>query len=159
MKRFNLIIIIIFLFTFSGCIEQNLENDNKKNGYIVYNIGSLPEDLLMFNNAVNFQRDLLYALFEGLVVMDKNSAIMPALAESWSISSDGIEYTFNLREDAKWNDGTPIIAEDFVKFFSEILSPKADNTAASQLNCIYGVEEYYKGKIKFVNFLLLKRLD
>lgn len=50
---------------------------------------------------------------DGLMQMDKDGAAVPALAESFDVSEDGLTYTFHLR-DAKWNNGTPVTANDFV---------------------------------------------
>ena len=50
---------------------------------------------------------------DGLMQMDKDGAAVPALAESFDVSDDGLTYTFHLR-DAKWNNGTPVTANDFV---------------------------------------------
>src|SRR5580658_577174 len=58
----------------------------------------------------NIERDL----FEGLVLLDKDSKVVPGVAESWSISPDGLTYTFKLRENAKWSNGDPVTADDFV---------------------------------------------
>ena len=50
---------------------------------------------------------------DGLMQMDKDGAAVPAIAESYELSEDGLTYTFHLR-DAKWNNGTPVTAGDFV---------------------------------------------
>ena len=50
---------------------------------------------------------------DGLTQMDKDGAAVPALAESFDLSDDGTVYTFHLR-DAKWSNGTPVTAADFV---------------------------------------------
>ncbi len=51
-------------------------------------------------------------IFASLVRLDEKNEIAPYLAESWEISEDGLTYTFNLAEDAKFHNGTPITAED-----------------------------------------------
>ena len=57
---------------------------------------------------------LYEALFEGLVIYDPKTADgIPGLAESWTVSEDGMTYTFKLRK-ANWSDGTPITANDVV---------------------------------------------
>src|ERR1700722_18275065 len=53
-------------------------------------------------------------LFEGLTTMSATDAVMPGVAESWDKSPDGLTWTFHLRPDALWSDGTPLTAEDFV---------------------------------------------
>ena len=65
--------------------------------------------------------ELLHALTEGLV---RNTAgkITPGIAESWDVSDDGLTYTFHLR-DAKWSDGVPIKAGDFVYSLQRLMNP------------------------------------
>ena len=50
---------------------------------------------------------------DGLTQMDAEGAAIPAIAESWDVSGDGLTYTFHLR-DAKWANGDPVTANDFV---------------------------------------------
>lgn len=52
-------------------------------------------------------------LFEGLTTVNKKLQVVPGMAKDWKISEDGLVYTFNLR-DAKWSDGQPVKAQDFV---------------------------------------------
>lgn len=90
---------------------------------------TLPEaDLTVLNrsefNTVDPQRmsynhdlRLAYAIYEPLVRWDNESDdfdIVPAAAERWSVSEDGLEYVFSIREDARWSNGEPLLAEDFV---------------------------------------------
>ena len=68
---------------------------------------------------------IMMAIFEGLVTPDPETArAMPGVAESWDISDDGTEYTFYLRDDAQWSDGTPITAQDFVDSWIRVLDPE-----------------------------------
>ncbi|MBC7771590.1 MAG: peptide ABC transporter substrate-binding protein, partial [Pyrinomonadaceae bacterium] len=68
---------------------------------------------------MSWMQDLRVArvLFEGLVKNDTFSADykdIPAVAERWTISPDGTSYTFYLRKNAKWSNGEPVTAGDFV---------------------------------------------
>jgi oligopeptide transport system substrate-binding protein len=64
------------------------------------------------------------ALFEGLVANDPETALaVPGVAESWEGNEDGTQYTFKLRKDAVWSDGTPITADDVVYSWLRILDP------------------------------------
>lgn len=75
---------------------------------------------------------IMLALFEGLVRYDpKTLEPVPAIAESWEVSSDGLRWTFRLRERAKFSDGKNIVAEDFIFSFRRILSPKLASPCAS----------------------------
>ncbi len=65
------------------------------------------------------------ALYEGLVEYGpKNTLPIPAIAERWEINSDSSELVFHLRENARWSNGEPITAKDFVYTLYRGLSPK-----------------------------------
>lgn len=146
------------MFCCSGCIKKKEKNSSNIRNYIVYNIGELPEDLLMAKNPDLRKMDLLMATFEGLVRTDENGNICPGIAESWDISEDKLTYTFKIRNDAKWSDGTSITAEDIVDFFSMILNKEIGSTYAEELNCIFGVPLYIEGKNNF-NDVAINALD
>jgi len=64
------------------------------------------------------------ALFEGLTRFDPTTfGPAPGVAESWDISEDGTVYTFHLREAARWSDGRPVTAHDFVYSWQRLLDP------------------------------------
>jgi peptide/nickel transport system substrate-binding protein len=78
-------------------------------------------------------REVVYAnLFEGLVRMDGAGAIRPALARSWTISPDGLVYTFTLAPNVRFHDGNPMTAED-VKFSFERAVAEGSVNAQRQL--------------------------
>ena len=64
-----------------------------------------------------------YDLFEGLLTFGPDGKIIPGVAEKWDISADGLTYTFTLRADAKWSDGTPVTADDFVFSWRRLVNP------------------------------------
>jgi len=63
-------------------------------------------------------------IFEGLVTDDINAQPIPGQAESWTISDDGLVYTFTLRDGIVWTDGTPVTAGDFVFSFQRLMDPE-----------------------------------
>ena len=68
---------------------------------------------------------LLAALFEGLSVIDeRTSQAMPAAAERWESSVDGLTWTFHLRPNLRWSNGEPLTADDFVQSWRRCLSPE-----------------------------------
>src|SRR5690606_29763776 len=68
--------------------------------------------------------EVLRALSEGLVGEDPlDLHPVPGVAESWDISPDGLTYTFRLRANAKWSDGSPLTAQHFVESYQRILTP------------------------------------
>ena len=66
--------------------------------------------LLSDNNPVD--RELVSLIFDGLTRRDANGRLVPALADSWVVSEDGLSVTFSLRGDAIWQDGEPFSADD-----------------------------------------------
>ncbi len=71
-------------------------------------------------NGANIQRDL----FEGLVNEAPNGDLEPGAAESWTISDDGLTYTFSLRRDARWSNGDAVLADDWVYSLRRSLNPQ-----------------------------------
>lgn len=80
-------------------------------------------------------RVLRDALAQGLVRFDANGQIEPGLAERWIVIDDGGSYIFRLRE-AKWNDGTPVTADQIVPILRRLASPQSGNPLAPFLTAI-----------------------
>ena len=121
--------------------------------------GSEPATLdpaLMQDTASN---NLYLGLFEGLVQYDpKTSKGIPAMAASWSTSADGLTVTYKLR-DAKWSDGTPVTAQDFVYGWLRTLDPKTASSYAYMLGMVVkGADAYNSGKGKAED-VAIKALD
>ena len=63
-------------------------------------------------------------LLEGLVTPDAaGTGVVPATADRWTVSHDGIVYSFHIRSGVKWSDGTPLTAQDFEWTYRRLLSP------------------------------------
>jgi len=62
-------------------------------------------------------------IFEGLVTEDRSATAIPGQAESWTISDDGLVYTFTLREGIQWSDEKPVTAHDFVYALQRLMNP------------------------------------
>lgn len=89
---------------------------------------------------------VLYDLFEGLFTLDVNGNARPAMAESHEVSADGLVYTFTLR-DAKWSDGSPVTAEDFVFAWRRLADPKTAAPYAYYVWPIVNGEAVTNGKM------------
>lgn len=81
-------------------------------------------------------------LVEPLVLGGENwgDKVEPALAESWTVSDDGLEYTFNLRQGVKWSDGQPFTAEDVLFTYNAVL--QEDNAIDWRSNLIQNGEPF-----------------
>lgn len=143
---------IIASLIFTGCVKKKTEylQTSVKNDSIVYDIGSVPKSLTSSKQRDPKANEILRAFFSGLVYEDpKTMEIKPALAEKWEISKDKTQYTFHIRENARWSDGKKITAQDFYDFFKGILSVKANNIYAYDLRYIYGEEAYNSDRASF----------
>jgi oligopeptide transport system substrate-binding protein len=102
---------------------------------------------------------ILSNLFEGLTTSDpKDLSPRPGMAASWTVSKDGLVYTFRLR-DASWTDGKPVTAFDFVYAWERVLNPKMGAKYAQQLFYLKNGEEYNKGRITDFGRVGVKALD
>ena len=72
----------------------------------------------------------------------------PAAAESYSVSDDLLTYTFKMRPAAKWSDGSPVTADDFVFSWQRMLHPDTASQYAYQLHYIQGAEAYNAANVK-----------
>ncbi len=89
--------------------------------------------------------NVLGLIYGGLVRLDGDLHIVPDLAESWTTSDDNLTYTFKLRADSKFSDGTPITAEDVVWSYTRALLPDASGGGLFRLGNIAGAEEVNSG--------------
>jgi oligopeptide transport system substrate-binding protein len=86
-------------------------------------------------------------LFSGLVAFDPKLNLVPDIAESWDTSPDGMIYTFHLRTNAKFHDGRPVTAQDFVYSWERAASPAlGSDTVLTYLGDIVGVSDMAEGK-------------
>ncbi|HEY8995812.1 MAG TPA: peptide ABC transporter substrate-binding protein, partial [Lacunisphaera sp.] len=81
------------------------------------------------------------------------------VAERWDISSDGLVYTFHLRGDAKWSNGDPVTAGDFVRSYQRILTPELAAEYAYKFAAVIGADEYQHGVLKDFSQVGLKAID
>lgn len=107
----------------------------------------------------NWEEFVVADLFMGLVTEDVDGRTIPGMALDWNISNDGLVYTFNLRRDAKWSDGQPVTAHDFVFGLQRIMDPKTAAKYAYILYPIKNSEAVNKGEIKDINQLAVKALN
>jgi ABC-type transport system substrate-binding protein len=93
-------------------------------------------------------------VFSGLVSFDPRLNLTADLAESWTISEDGLTYTFKLRQNAKFHDGRPVTAQDFIYSWERAASPQLkSDTVLTYLGDIVGVHEMAAGRADHISGL------
>ena len=114
---------------------------------IVLRVGNVGEPKTIDPHFVSgtWENRIVGDMFIGLTTEGPGGSTIPGAAESWTVSDDGLTYTFALR-DHKWSDGTPVTAQDFVFSMQRILTP--DNAAeyASLLYTIKNAEAVNSGQ-------------
>lgn len=100
------------------------------------------------------------AVFEGLVSKHPETLEpTPGIAESWAVSDDGLVYRFKLRDNAKWSNGEPLVAEDIVWSWKRALLPQLGNQYAYSLYVIDQAEAFHKGQITDFSQVGVKAID
>lgn len=96
-------------------------------------------------------------IYDGLVEFNKDLKITPSIAKRWKISRDQKTYTFQLRKDAKFHDGSKVTAVDFVYSFTRILDQETKSPVAWLFKDIKGAKAFNEGKA--VSVAGLKAID
>jgi len=116
--------------------------------YLALNLGEDPPDLLSVTTTDTVSFDVLNAVMEGLVrCVDNQYKLGSGLAESWTVSEDGLKYTFKLKDGLKWSDGTPLTAADFEFAWKMAVDPRVASQYNFMLFYIKGAEEVANIKV------------
>ena len=136
MKR--ILIILLALLAVGGIAAQDF----------IVNNGSEPQSLDPSHIQGVPEHRIYMSLFEPLVINDpKTSRALPGVAEKWTTSADGLTLTFNLRKTAKWSDGVPVTAKDFVNGWLRTLDPATASEYAYIIGMVVkGADEFNSGK-------------
>ncbi|MBS8270570.1 peptide ABC transporter substrate-binding protein [Halomonas sp. YLB-10] len=94
-----------------------------------------------------WESQILMDVYEGLVKNAPDGEILPGMATDWEVSEDGKTYTFSLREDARWSDGEPVTAEDFVFGWRHLLDPANASKYAYMLYPVVNAREVNTGEL------------
>jgi oligopeptide transport system substrate-binding protein len=150
MHRFLAPTIASFLICFSpGCAprETPVEAGIRTHTLLVGNAAE-PGDLDPHLASILTDQIIINTLFEGLTVLDEaTTQPLPAAAESWETSRDGLIWTFHLRAGLKWSNGEPLVADDFVQAWRRALNPKFAADNAWYLFPIKNAEAYNAGQL------------
>jgi oligopeptide transport system substrate-binding protein len=85
-----------------------------------------------------YGQDVIDDLFEGLTTLGADGRMVPGVATSWETSPDGKQWVFHLRPEARWSNGDPVTAADFLYAWHRTLDPKTGSEYAQALGVIVG---------------------
>ncbi len=109
--------------------------------------GSEPNSLDPHRSEGVSGNNIVRDLYEGLTGISPAGAVVPAAALRWQLSEDGLSYTFTLRENLRWSDGSPLTAADFVAGFQRSINPATGNTFAQMLGAIEHAEAVLNSRL------------
>jgi oligopeptide transport system substrate-binding protein len=93
-----------------------------------------------------YSRTVARQIFQGLVKFDAHLNPIPAIAEFWEASRDGLTWTFVLRRGVKFHHGREVTAEDFVYSFTRLLDPKRPSPLGESFRRVRGAVDFMEGK-------------
>ena len=142
----TLLILIPFVLFAGGSKESGTTAGKPVEQKLTFALQNEPDGLDPGITNNSFASPILFNAFEGLVVYDENNSIVGGSAKSWEISADGLTYTFHLRDNLKWSDGTPLTADDFVYSYLRILDPALGAQYTEMItDYVVGAADYYAG--------------
>jgi oligopeptide transport system substrate-binding protein len=89
----------------------------------------------------------IQAVFTGLVTLDDKLTVQPQLAQSWKVSADGLTYTFTLKDNLKFSDGTPLTSQDVIYSINRAILPATKSSVSYYLAQIKDFDKANAGKI------------
>jgi len=144
----RLFICVLGLLAIAGCAKRETPVAAGNRTQVLHqNIGAEPQDLDPAMMQTNAHFSVLMALYEGLINYDpRDLHPIPGVAERWDVSPDGLVYTFHLRPNAKWTNGDPVTAQDFVFSAQRILSPALGSPYPFYYFVVRGAQDFSAGQ-------------
>ena len=145
--RFSLVSTLLLSSFLAGCGKEKTTTKPKEEKKVLQltETGEIPSlNSLKVTDAVSF--NVLNNVMEGLVRLSKNDEVIPGIAQKHEISKDGKTYTFHLR-DAKWSNGDPVTAHDFVYAWKQLVNPETGSEYAYIMYDVKNAEKINKKQI------------
>ncbi len=123
---------------------------SRQESLTLWDVGPITLDPALVREARSGQ--YIREIFSGLVTLDEDLQVVPDIAERWKVSSDGITYTFYLREGVRFHDGQEVKASDFKYSLERASDPETESpTAETYLGDIVGVKEMLDGEAEEIS--------
>ena len=142
MRKIFMAVLLLAAFVLSGCGGSDSGGNSKLSVMLGSNVVSL--DSAQATDSASFE--VIADCIDGLMQLDADGKAIPALAESYDVSDDGKTYTFHLRE-AKWSNGEPVTADDFVFAWRRHCQKSAEYSyiMGSTVACVKNADAVIKG--------------
>ena len=134
----NITFFLVFLFSLSAVVQAESVIHRGNRGE--------PDTLDPHKTANGWEVSITTELFMGLTAAGPSSEVLPGIAKSWTVSDDGMTYTWTLRDGLTWSDGEALTAADIVYSYRRLFDPATASSFASLLYAIKGAEAVNTGK-------------
>ena len=162
-RGLSLLLVLTMIFVLTACGNKTQKDEPKANDtqqegtsakasktdlkFILHNEPEILDPVIAADSACV---PIFTNVFEGLTTLDGKDQVVPGVAESWDISDDGLVYTFHIRDNAKWSDGKPVVADNFIYTWEKVMNSKtAADYAWVMLPYIKNAQNYFDGKVGF----------
>ena len=143
-KRLIAAILAVVMCLSAMALLSSCGNSKKDDAGITVQIGPNPETLDPALNSAVDGGNMLITLFETLLIIDQDNKVQPGQAEKYTVSEDGLTWTFTMRDGLKWSDGTELNAKDFEYTFKRLTNTEL---AAPYAETVIGMVEGYQDAI------------
>ncbi len=147
---FHTVICLVLVLLCTGCERESRVDQATRDKILLLGNGAEPKALDPHLVSSTGDSNILRAMFEGLVTNHPSDDTIhePGVAERWEPNEDFSAWHFFLRKDAKWSNGDPVTAHDFVYSYNRLLHPEMAGPYASMLYFLKNGEQFNQGKIK-----------
>lgn len=129
-KLFTLLLALLLLVGCGGSKQEDGSDESTDGGSstsdktvtVVSSLDVISMDTAVATDGTSFIAQTM--CLAGLMELDENQNPIPDLAESYTVSDDGLVYTFKIRDDANWSNGDPVTAADFVYGWQRVVDPE-----------------------------------
>ncbi len=135
-------VLLLFSLLFQGCGRAEKRGGRDIVVAVGSETGSLDPAGMIALTYLSYSASAL----DELLTFDEDGKIEYRAAESYEVNEDSTVWTFHLRKDAVWSDGTPVLAEDFLNTIARALDPASGSGYANYLFCIENAEAVYNGE-------------
>jgi len=161
MSRLALAVLLAVSLSWLAACNRVLPVDQARvENKLLITVGSEPSSLDPHRSTGAPESNIMSALWEGLITWNEEATgFEPAGAERWELSPDGRTHTFYLRADAKWSNGEPLTARDWVRSFERLLTPRLGGELANFADPIVGARAYRTGELTDFSAVGIREVD
>ena len=144
MKYLRILLLLAVAIVASACTEPG--NVGPQVSTLHRGLSSDPESIDPHKARSTQAAEVLRDIGEGLVGYSATGTLVGAAAESWTISDDGLTYTFRIRDNARWSNGDPVTADDFVFSLRRLVDPATAAFYGQAVAAIVNADKILRGE-------------